>query len=262
MNSPRDELTFLLRSSSRLDALLTIGQHRTLSRSQLNHHLDGSRRTVSRALESLVDKGLLQDYDGSYRLSAYGKEIMEAYQQYCDHAELPSQLRPFLRYVDPDLFSFDLSCLSDAELVVSTESGPYVILDRVLQLRAEADLIREFGPAVERKSFEQLETLLTGSDPPRYETLPTEDAHERAQTRSEYQELYQILLDAEAAEIQVYPDSFPLYLMIADDTVLMSVGEANPYQETMLVSDHPDVHAWAVDFFEQHKAEATPAPDY
>jgi predicted transcriptional regulator len=225
MDGPEEELAFLLRSDNRMELLDVLDESGPLDRYELEERLDASRRTITRIVDALAERGYLADggEDGARSLSAFGAAIADAHREYRETAELANQYRPVLQHLDSDQFAPDPARLQGAELTVATEASPYALIDRVLELRAGADRIREMAPSIEAKSISQLADRIDKGGDFEIEVLLPPTAVEEARTHSEYAEAHRAIRNTDGVEMRVSPEPFSVVLGVIDGTAVLGV---------------------------------------
>lgn len=260
MNSTAGTLDLLTRSDNRVALLRALADGGPLDRYDLEDRLDVSRRTVTRALDTLAEEGYVGERESGYALTAFGRLSVRAYREYSEEMSLLERYRPLLRDLDADRFVLDPELLRGADLTVASEASPYAILDRVLELRADATRIREFAPGIEDKSVRQLaDRLRDGADLAAEVVLPP-GALEAAQSHPEYGDDHRVAREAESVDFFVYPDRFSTFLGVLDDTVALAAG-SDGRPSALAVSDRPELREWALDRFESLRREGTPPAD-
>jgi predicted transcriptional regulator len=260
MDSSAGTLELLARSDSRIELLRALADGGPLDRYDLEDRLDVSRRTVTRALDALEEEGYVGERESGYALTAFGRLSVRAYREYSEEVSLLERYRPLLRDLDAGRFDLDPDLLRGADLIVASEASPYAILDRVLELRAEATRIREFAPGIEDKSVRQLaDRLRDGADIAVELVLPP-GALEAALSHPEYGDDHRVAREADSVDFFVYPDRFAAFLGVLDDTVALAAGSGGR-PSALAVSDRPDLREWALDRFRTFRREATPLAD-
>ena len=261
MNVGEDELSVLSRSNNRTRLLAALNEDQPLDRYELEARIDASRRTVTRVLETLSDRGYVAKREAGYALTAFGSTIVDAHQTYRDTAEVADEFRPFLRRIDSESFDLEPTALRGAELTVATETSPYALLDRVLQLRARSTRIRELAPAIERKSIDQLATRLQSGEDVSVEVILPEAALKEAQTHPEYASGQRIIQESEAVDLFVYPELPSLFIGTMDDTTALGAGvEGRPH--ALVESQLAELRTWAHAQLDEYRREATPIEEY
>lgn len=257
MADATDALTFLSQSSNRHEALSALQAAEPLDRYDLEERLDASRRTVTRTLDALADRGYVTEGDAGYRLTAYGSFLATRFDRFADDVEAVDRLRPFLETVPAGTFDLDPRHLADADLFVADEASPYALLDRTLQLRREATRIREVAPAVEQKSVEQLaRRARDGADLDVQVVLP-ESVVDAAMETADYRDDHLDALRSDDVEMFVVPDPVRTFVGVLDETVaIATTRDGRPH--ALVVSTDDAVRAWAEAAFERSRDRARP----
>jgi predicted transcriptional regulator len=260
MPRPDDELAFLLRSDNRTEILAALCEAGPLDRYELESRVDASRRTVTRIVGALTERGYLAERDGGYVATAFGSAIADAYDDYRRTADLADAYRPVLGHLDSDRLPVDPELLRGAELTLASETSPYALLDRVLQLRSSATTIREMAPSVEAKSVAQLAERV-GSEPALdVEVILPASAIEEAASHPEYAEAHAATRESDAVELYAYPEPFGFMLGRLGETGALAVGvDGRPH--ALVESTDPEFLSWIEDRLAEFRGEATPVTD-
>jgi predicted transcriptional regulator len=250
-----------LRSDNRTDVLSALDDAGPLDRYELEDRLDASRRTVTRILGSLAERGYLSERGSSYALSAFGAALARAYDDYRETAGLADRFRPLLRHLDADRLALDPDLLRDAELIVATESSPYAILDRVLQLRAGATRVREMAPTVEAKSLGQLAERIEANESFDFEVVIPAPALDDAAAHPGYADTQRTIEASEAVDLYVYPEPFSFVLGVIDGTAVVGVEvDDRPY--ALVEGTRPELLEWVESRLDEYRGGATPIDEY
>lgn len=258
MDGPEEELAFLLRSDNRMELLCVLDEEGPLDRYELEERLDASRRTITRIVDALAERGYLADGDeGARSLSAFGAAIADAHREYRETADLANQYRPLLQHLDSDRFDLEPSRLRGAELTVATEASPYALIDRVLELRSGADRIREMAPSIEAKSINQLTGRLEEEDDLEIEVLLPPAAVEEARTHPEYAEAHRTIRNTDGIEMRVCPEPFSVVLGVIDGTAVLGVSvDGRPH--ALVESTRAAFIEWAERHLDSFHEESVP----
>lgn len=119
MAGAEDELEFLLRSRNRTELLLALEETQPLDRYDLEQQLDASRRTVTRALGTLSERGYIRETDRRYSLTVFGASVAASYRDCRQQVELASKYRPLLEHLDTRVLDVDPELLDGAELTAA-----------------------------------------------------------------------------------------------------------------------------------------------
>ena len=257
MKSLSEDVQFLLRSEIRIELLSVLDRTGAIAQRALRDELTASERTVRRTLTELEDRRLVTDAAEGYRLTALGETQIEAYREWRDRTELAASLRPLLGHLEPGVLGFDIERLQDASLTVADETRPYAVLDRTLQLRAEANRIRELAPAVEKRSVEQLATRVDRGESPDVEVILPAATARRARSEPAYEDAVATITAAEAVTRYVYPGSVPMFLGLIDElAVLGSIADGSP--RALVETTDATVYEWVEHRLDEYRVEARP----
>lgn len=257
MDGTDEELAFLLRSDNRTELLEVLAGAGPMDRYEIEGRVDASRRTVTRILDALGERGYLSDRDGAYALSAFGAAVADAYETYRESTALAERYRPLLRHLDSEVLGVDPTLLRGAELTVASDASPYAVLDRVLRLRRGAERTREMVPSIEAKSIEQLADRVEGESAFEFEVILPPSALEEAAEHPEYADAHRRTRDAGAVSLYVYPEPFSFVLGVIDGTGVLGVS-VDGLPHAVVESDRGGFVAWIEERLDGFRAEATP----
>lgn len=261
MESVDAPLELLARSDNRSELLLALDADAPLDRYDLEERLGASRRTVTRALNTLEDRGYIRTEEGGYGLTALGAGLARAYRRYRETASVAARFEPLLREAGATELDFDVEWLRGADLTLATESSPFALLDRSLELRAGASTIREVAPSVEGKSVTQLADRIRAGEDIDVEVVLPVGALEAARSHPDYADEHAVVAESDAVDVYIHPEPVRLFLAVLDETV--AVGTAVDGEPTALaVSEDPDLRAWADRRIDEYRAAAIPAEEY
>jgi predicted transcriptional regulator len=259
MDGAEAELAFLLRSDNRVELLDVLDEEGPLDRYELEDRVDASRRTITRIVDALAERGYLADggENGARSLSAFGAAIADAHREYRETTDLANQYRPVLQHLESDQFDLEPSRLRGADLTVATEASPYALIDRVLELRAGADRIREMAPSIEAKSISQLAERIDEGGDFKIEVILPPAAVEEARDHPEYAEAHREIQNTDGVEMRVYPESFSVVLGVIDATAVLGVSvDGRPH--ALIESTRTTFVEWAERRLESFWAESVP----
>lgn len=256
MDGAEDELEFLLGSGNRTELLLTLERAQPLDRYDLEDRVDASRRTVTRVLGALNERGYIQEADAGYSVTAFGASVAQAYRDCRQQVDLATEYRPLLEHLDTQALDIDLEILKGAELTVASETSPFVVLNRTLELRAAAGHIREAAPGIEKQSVEQLASRVQNGEDLEMEVVLPPDAVETVEERGAFAGDHGVARDADAVEFYVAPEPFSVFVGVMDDTAVLAAGEGGD-PLALAESDRPAFREWAESRLDEFRDAAT-----
>lgn len=249
------ELQFLSQSENRMKALDVLSSAEPVLRNELEIQLDVSRRTVNRIVNTLTDEGYVLDTPDGLTLTPVGALVADCLDSFLRNTEIALEYRPLLQHA-PEVFrDIDLDALAGAELVVASESDPFVILDRILDMRAESTVMREIAPGVEQKSIEQLSGRVRSGDDMDVEIIIPESASVAAESPA-YREQHGITLDSDTIDIYVYPGPIRFAAGVVDERSAIAVMR-NDQPYAMAVSDASEMRTWVMNLFERYRSASS-----
>lgn len=261
MTAVEGELEFLLRSENRTGALLALREGQPLDRYELETRLDASRRTVRRAVEALTERGYITEGEAGYALTAYGAAMVDAYRDLLDRGRLAEQYRPFLERLDTRRVDLDPALLEGSELTVASEVSPFTLLNRLLELRAEASRVREVAPGIEKNSVEQLGERVRDGEDFEMEVVLSPAAVEAVEEDAGFAGDHIAARESAAVDFYVTDGPVRVFLGVLDDTVALAAG-TDGQPEALVESEDPALRAWAEARIDEVRDGATPLSEY
>ena len=257
MDQRTADVQFLTHSPNRGSVLRVVAEEGPLDRYDIEERVDATRRTVVRNLNELADRGFVTETDAGVRPTSLGAFLAESYDQFVTDTALADRLAPFLQHVPPSLFDLDPRHLADADMLTASETSPYAVLDRTLELRRSASTIREIAPAVEKQSIEQLVRRIRSDEDLEMTTIIPADAAEDAMTNPDYREAHLETLRAEGVEMFAHPERIPLFVGVLDETTALgSIRDGRP--NALVTTTDPAAREWAEETIQAYKSRSEP----
>ncbi|MFB6266249.1 MAG: helix-turn-helix transcriptional regulator [Halodesulfurarchaeum sp.] len=146
------------RQADRLDAIasrrdfLAVLAEDDLTQAELATELGVSRSTVTRAVGTLTEVGLLERSGSTYRTTTLGRLALDTYDRYRARVEALFDASQFLQYISRDA-PFDPGILLDAEVEVAGPNHSVELGERVNEIMKGAESVRGLGKTyAERES--------------------------------------------------------------------------------------------------------------
>lgn len=261
MEAVLDELRFLLRSGNRPALLQAVHDEGRLDRYDLEQRLDVSRRTVTRTIESMTDRGYLRRDTDGVALTAYGSFLTECYRSLETDAGVATEYAPFLQHVPGEALGFDLRRLAGADLYVASEASPFALIDRTVDLRAETTTFREVAPGVEKKSIVQLAERVRAGESLDVEIVMTAAAARTATDHDGYADGHRTILQSPDVDIYVHEEPVAMFIGVIGDTVtLTTTRDGTPH--AMVETTDETVYEWAVEQLDAYRDAAVPVGEW
>ena len=212
----------------------------------LRDELGVSRSTVYKSLKRLEDVGLVEDRDGSYALTGFGRL---AWQRHDDHVARLRRLDSARRLLEtlPDDRPFPPTLFERGRITVPGRHAPERPLDRLSEIGGEADRLRVVSPSGMPRFLADIHENVEAGD--QTATLVLEsDAIPRL--RSGY-DGFEAAAAADGLDVRGVPGELPYALVLFDGDELGVFG----YEDGILVgavfSDDRDALSWGERTFER-----------
>lgn len=237
--------------------LLVILDSDAYEKRELVEILDLSRSTIDRALRDLETAALVQQTNGRYRTTFYGRALQAVYDSFLESLEQVLRAKSLLELLPPNI-AFDFALLWDAELCIAEEPALHVPATRLRALLEEATHFKGLAYA---------HTSSTAQDVIREQIIRGETTAEIVFRREMYQylantypEFMQSLVSTEQfTGFQTDGIPFGLFLFEIQDSkhVCLVVYRADQTLKGILVNDDPAAVRWGEEVYEQYQANAT-----
>ncbi|WP_323174215.1 helix-turn-helix domain-containing protein [Natrialba sp. PRR66] len=254
MNDSFEDIQFLARSQTRIHALQLLAEQ-PRDRDELIDQLDISRATLSRLLRQFEDRKWVSQDGAQYRTTRFGSAMAEDITQLLDTATTIRHFQGIAQYLPFDELGIEFHQLRGARLTEATTSDPAAPARRVGQLLDSADRTRILKQAIDpNASRPHYEAVIQGQQ--RTAVILTHEAvdtvNESRTTRQWFQEMI-----ANEVPVYRYDGNIPVNLKIIDETVVLSVTDANGLFPVLIETEDDEIFSWAVETFESYGDQAT-----
>jgi predicted transcriptional regulator len=255
MQEPIQEIEFLARSAARVQILRELSESGELTRSDLRNHIDCSRTTVQRNLDSLIDKGIVSNSYQTYELTPRGVYLAGSFLNIVESTAVFNRLEPVLKWIDHDDLDIDLCHFSDATLVVPDDGDPYKMINHHVNVIRGSEQAFGLLPftglhATEAATSEVIDHGAT------MEIIGTPTVVDTHCSDPQYRELNDAAIDTGRWAVYEYPGALPFCLVVIDDIVQLLVA-ADGEPRGLLETESDAVRSWAVDTYNSYKQEST-----
>jgi predicted transcriptional regulator len=223
-NRTTDFLEFLGGSRSRVIILSELEQNGSLNRSDFNKILDTSRTTITRNLDALIDRDLVERQNRTYRLTHNGKFVASELMDLVGAVQATQKLKPILQQIPPSELEFEPQQLADGTVTVSSPADPYAPVNKHIERLESADRVKCLLPVMGINSMKAAERRIHdhGAE---HELVVDTSIAERFRSNPEYNESVERLLATGRLSVYVFDGPIPYYLGILDDTIQIGVSD-------------------------------------
>lgn len=256
-DSPREQVLFLVRAQSRLQVVEALSAGESQTKRQLREQVEASRTTVSRALQSLSDRGWVEETNGEYQLTRAGQHIATAITRLLDTVETVDELGEFLRWFPSEVSGPDFLAATDVTVTYSTDAAPYAPARKQSEIIHTADRLRFLLPAVDMESTETLVEQVTerGLD---IETIVSPAVESVLQAEA-FASQVRAMIRAGGLSIRVADDGVPFYLGLSDGgTVQIGLASEDGLPRALLETTDEQVYRWAEALYSEVRARNDP----
>lgn len=255
--TPLDHVLFLARAESRVRVMEVLRESGAATQRDLRTELDAARTTISRALQSLSERGWVEKSDSAYQLTSTGRILAVEFGRTLDTISRVEELSEFLRWFPADVDAPDFLEASDVEVTYSTDASPYAPARRQTEILHTADRLRVLLPAIDLDSTETLAEQVTEGGL-EVETIVS-PAVESTMESDEFAPLIRETVRTGRSSILVAKDSLPFYLGLAGDgRVQIGLADDDGLPRALLESTDREIREWAEGVYGDTRERARP----
>lgn len=254
-DTPLNQLLFLVRAESRVRIIEHLVKSGPATQRELRTHLDASRTTISRSLQSLVNRSWVEESDGAYRLSRAGQIIAAEFARMLDTVKTVEELSEFLRWFPADVTAPDFHDVSDVQVTYSTDADPYAPARKQTEILHTADRLRILLPAIELESTKVITEQVTqhGLE---VETVMSPGVESTIESE-EFASLMREKVRTGRSSVFIAQDSLPFYLSLADDgPVQIGLADDEGLPRSLLETEDEDIREWAEIVYQNYRETA------
>jgi len=241
---------FLLEVIRRRPLLQSL-QSSAASTGEILDSVDMSRSTVHRSLNSLMDRGLVEDRGDEYRLTSVGQIVVQESETFATRTATALFLDQFLNAIDGHAASVPVEHFTEATVVRRSARQPHATIHRITEFIEQAERLRMFstvispvyvdvgyremmdGMEIDAIFDEEVIDIMLAEHPQKaYETIST-------------------------GNFDVYAhDGLPFELFISEDRVGMAAHNDSGNAEILVECRDPAAVEWAEDLYSRHLSDA------
>lgn len=255
--TPREQIVFLTRAESRVRIVETLNESGPATQRELRGRLDASRTTVSRALQSLSERGWVERSDGEYSLTRTGAILATELGRVLDTIGRIDDLADFLRWFPADVDAPDFLDASDVEVTYSTNAAPYAPARKQTEIIHTADRLRILLPAIDLDSTKAIAEQVTerGLE---VETVVAPGV-EATMESDEFAPLIAEKVRTGRSSVYVAQDGVPFYLGLADDgRTQIGLADDEGLPRALLETTDERIGEWAESVYRDYREGARP----
>lgn len=250
--TPRDQVLFLARAESRVRIVEHLVESGAATQRELRAELDASRTTVSRALQSLAERGWVDSERRTYRLTRAGEIIASEFTGLLETVGTVGELSEFLRWFPADVDAPDFPGASDFEVTYSTDADPYAPARKQTEILHEAERLRVLLPAIDLESTETITEQVTrrGLE---METVVSPGLEPTLES-DEFASLLREKVETGRSTVFVAGDDLPFYLGLAGDgLVQVGVADGDGIPRALFETTDGDIREWAESVYRDYR---------
>ncbi|MXR51802.1 MarR family transcriptional regulator [Halovenus sp. WSH3] len=233
-----------------------------MTKAELVDHVDVSRSTVDRAIDSLETTGFVERRDGRYRVTTQGRLVTESYQRHVDRTDALAAAAPILdclppgAHIDPLMFETGSVHVADPHVPEQAIAG-------AVEALSSADRVRVFSPVVKSNYINLVHEQIADRDAEMTLVVGPE-ASQSLSSLASVTDAVEGLLTNESFDLRVAESSLPymLYLITGGETetVGVTVHDDGALVGSVISTDS-DALSWGRQRFDAVADRAEPLPE-
>ncbi|MHB9287001.1 helix-turn-helix transcriptional regulator [Halobacteriales archaeon Cl-PHB] len=210
-----------------------------------------SRSTIHRTLERFAERGLVENSDGEYVLTNYGRTVAAEATAFTTRLDTARRLDELLNVLGPSDVEVPLECFADARVVTPGPRRAHQGIKRSLDLFERADSVRILSGILSSLYVDGAVTAMDqGTD---IEVVFDEDVVEVIP--SEYDD--QARQAFETGHFTVYShEAVPFELFVSDDRIGIAAHDDRGLPRMYVESDDPEAVGWAEELYHRYREAA------
>lgn len=256
MTGSSDLLEFVARSENRRQTLESLVSG-PITRAEVQEHTGIPRSTLNRILSDCLEHDLLVKNGHHYRTTLIGRYIATRLQELESNIETMADLQGILEWLPLDTFDFDINAFENAEVFRQRPADPHDPVRTVIPVLEGATSFRGLcDNAAHEPIFAEWRAVTEGGQ--RFEALLTPEVIDVIANDPVRADRFSDMLEIEGSRTYRYDGDIPCIIVIADDSVLLEAADEDGAIKGFVISDHPDIRAWAEATYESCKRKADP----
>jgi len=256
MSDPLDDVAYLTRSPHRVRVLRELADGER-TRTDLADATGASRVTLGRILGGFTDRGWAVRDDDDYRITPLGRIVAEDLGRLLDSAAVGQRLRGVLDLLPTEAIDVDVRAFAEATVVEAEPADPTAPARRYASVMAEAESVRVLSRTAKPAAIRHHREAVTESEQS-FAVVHTERSLSAIAADPEMTAwLRDIGASGQGAHFRTDRD-VPVDLMIADETVVLLLADADGSRPAIVETTDEAVRSWATETFETVRADATP----
>jgi predicted transcriptional regulator len=248
----REDVAFLVGSECRVETLRVLDGE-SLRPSRLAERVSCARETAQRNLAGFVDRDWVEKSEGTYRLTAAGRMVLEQYESLESTVESAQKLRVLLANVGDAADAVDPELLARQTVTTASPENPHAPIDRWLDIVAGGvDSYYGVAPIVSRV-FNEAAADAIGEDT-EMELVIDESVLETS--REEFQEALQRAFELDQFTLWVAPRELDYGLAVSDGHVWLAAYDDLGNVVASVDGDEDRFVEWATDSYRSLRAQS------
>lgn len=256
MVDPHAELDFLIRSENRVTVLELLAT-RPCTERELAETTEMSETTVGRILMDFIERGWIEEADGTYTTTRFGDLLADDYERFHESMDLAARLGPHRDLLPFEEMDFDLRLLTEAKVTDPDRLDTLQSVDRWAELIRQSDHVRFLANTANELIIRITRDEVVENDMT-HTSIFTPSLYDYVANRPELSEMHREMI-REGGSFYRAPDGTDnsWFLALYDDLVGIGGFDESGTIQTGFESNADPIFQWAEETFESYRAEAT-----
>jgi predicted transcriptional regulator len=252
--NPREDISFLSGSDSRVQILRLLGEDR-FRPTDIVDRVTCTRETVQRTLSGFRERGWVEKSDKHYHTTLAGDMVLESYDRLANVVSEVHKLNTFLLHAPGALRDLPAEVLETTRVTTATRDNPHAPINRYVELVGGdyIDRFRGITPIVSG-IFNKASEAAIGPDTQMELVIDQEVLH---RSRTDYEDALQLAYDLDQFTLYLHPEDITFGVAIIDDTVYLGSYDDNGNLVATIDGEDPRLYEWAEGVYEQFREAST-----
>lgn len=251
--SAREDIAFLVGSDCRVAILRALDED-SVGPSTLAKRASCARETAQRNLAGFVERDWVEREEGTYRLTAAGRMVLQRYNQLERTVENAEQLSIFFANCEGIVDQVDPDLLAEQTITTSTAETPHAPIERWLQfVEGTVDTYYGMTPIVSQVFNQAAEDAISSET----EMELVIDESVLKTSREKFPDALDLALDLDQFTLWLAPEEVEFGMAIIDGRVWLAAYDGLGNVVASIDGDDERFVDWALDCYDDYRKQST-----